>query len=254
MVDSQWNTKTPKPPYDSSVGKAPANPPLIHTSGEQKLNGMSEYSHHNLNNLSQTFHRLIDSNGGFLIKQIDGLVNMFMPQKNESVSGGSSTTVDKHVAHHIGGTENKVAKGDIGKQSACNVIEGAGGTKHSGANLGATENTQDGHTYKMSTGDHIETRDGSLHISLGTDYMKSVGGNDMTLINGDFSVSANGNVDIQAGTGNFHVSGAESVQANSPGPITVTSLTSITFVCGSSRISMTPTGVTIVSPRIDLNP
>jgi len=109
--------------------------------------------------------------------------------------------------------------------------------------MGASESK----SYATSQGDVVEEHAGNYHISYEKDFVAAVQSNMITMVSqGDYALN------IQAG--NYDTQIMQKARIYAADDILIESLTNITLQVGASSITMTPTNITIVSPRIDLNP
>jgi len=135
---------------------------------------------------------------------------------DERVGGGSRSQAQNGTHHENGEHETKAVAGAV---------------------TAATESS--GKIYSKGG-------DGHMHHAGDLTFAVEEGGVHYNVAQ-DFSVTATG--------GLIHLNSSGDITVDSSGSnITVTSPTQITFKVGSSSIVMTPAGITMIAPRIDLNP
>lgn len=170
-------------------------------------------------------------------------------ETRDYVAGGRSEHTDGHKDMSIESTLREVITGDHNFQGGRNGYLGYAENLISGAKnefkgiMGASESK----SYSTSQGDVVEEHSGNFHISYEKDFVAAVKSNMITMVNeGDYALN------VQAGNYDAQIMQKARIYASSD--ILIESLTNITLQVGASSITMTPTTVTIVSPRIDLNP
>jgi hypothetical protein len=164
-------------------------------------------------------------------------------------AGGRSEHTDGHKDMSVESTFREVIAGDHSFQGGRNGYVGYAENLISGAKnqfkgiMGASESK----SYSTSQGDVVEEHSGNFHISYEKDFVAAVKSNMITMVNeGDYALN------VQAGNYDAQIMQKARIYASSD--ILIESLTKVTLKVGASSITMTPTGITAVSPLIDLNP
>lgn len=194
-----------------------------------------------------SFHA--DSHDPAAIGNIKGKMNKNGDWTTEHLDGEGNTNNIKHgvdksssqakSADTVGHSDDRVGGGSRSQsQNGTHHENGEHETKAvGGAATAATESS--GKSY---------SKGGDGHVHHQGDMVTSVeeGGKHFNVAK-DFTVTATG--------GLIHLNSSGDITIDSSGSnITVTSPTQITFKVGASSITMTPAGITVVGPRIDLNP
>ena len=156
-------------------------------------------------------------------------------------SGGSSKHNDGNQASSTKGQTHNVTVGSRGIETGKDTHDGNGGSKVEGTGGdGQFENHTGGNKFVTTSGDIVSQHDGNRHTSVNGDVVEAVVGNKYNTVNGEHGLFVqNGNFDIQISDGQMRIA----VSSN----LTIISNTSISFVCGCSSITMTPTSISIIS-------
>lgn len=185
--------------------------------------------------------------------------------------GGHSFTSEAHSETYIQNTNKLTVEGDNSKEIGKNDLLAIAGQRIKSVLGGTVENTGAGRseapTYRMSEGDHVQEHSGHSHNAYEKDYVSSVGGNKIDMVQGgDYAMHVQkGNYDVQVSAGKLHLmTTADDLIANSNVKVLlqVGTLAKITMdpakiklqVGDASYIEITASNIKLVSPRIDLNP
>ena len=92
--------------------------------------------------------------------------------------------------------------------------------------------------------DETTAIDGSVKLTIGKNRDETIGGSSVTKTGGDFKVHAAGVIELDAdGSGKMH----------SLGQVTISSEQGISLRVGASTVSITPAGVKITAPLVEIN-
>lgn len=162
-------------------------------------------------------------------------------------AGGYSKHSDGNRSVSTKGQSHHVVSGSKGTEVGKDIHEGSAGSKLSGTGGdGMFENHTGGNKFIATSGDQIALHDGNQHMAVNGDMVMAVSSNKYDTVNGEYGIFIQqGNFDVHAQGGNVQVSAVQT--------ITVTSNTTLKFVCGTSSIIMNQSGVTINSPNITIN-
>lgn len=179
------------------------------------------------------------------------LTTSFNYETRDYNKGGHSSTHETHVETYVKDTRKVTVEGDNSKEIGRNNYEVTAGQKIASALEGTIENSAAGAseapTYRLSEGDLIQEHSGNYHQSFGKDKVQNITGNKITMIKeGDYACH------VQSGNWDTQVSSEGRLYTSKD--LLIESETKITLKVGSSTIVITPSNITLVSARIDLNP
>lgn len=181
-------------------------------------------------------------NGKFVQVVRDNFFNYTKGGTTSTIDGATDTRVKSHERKSVsGGSHSEIA----GKKSE--AVQGGSTT--------ITQGTQSSIIVSASPGGEND------HYTAG-DETSVHSGNKNSMVEGDVFNVINGNLIVQNKGENFEtvqggnkssvIEGKYKLDAESD--ITIESQTKITLKVGESTITMTPSGIIIKSPRVDLNP
>lgn len=237
------NKKVP----DAKASTSPGDYPYIF--GSRDTNGAGVVTGVDPNKPNESYRSEINHDGSFETREIsakfDGMVTSHNHHERHN-AGSSSKNNDGNVDTSGQATMNSNVKGDSGSAS--------GGTEYKGSNKsigGAADSSTSvspgGKSYKLYNDDVIEYMSKDKALSVDGNEIIAIGGSSVSMISGDYGVHVQG-------SGGLDLQSESKAQLNCLSDIIITSLTTITLVVGASSIVLTPSTITIKSPKIDLNP
>jgi hypothetical protein len=153
----------------------------------------------------------------------------------------------------------------MGTASGGDHFKGHGGKEIGGSSEGGHHHT-DGDDFRTSKGNVVQAHEGDLHTShegdhvstvIGTKYHTTVGDHGINVQEGSFDTKVNNGklrFDVKSNMSLLSHDQINLYVGEGTGVINLTAVNKITLTVGSSKIEMTPSGITIVGTRIDLNP
>lgn len=194
-------------------------------------------------------------------------VRVSMGKKHEYGVDGASVTNDGHVDEKVKGTKRSNVDGSRHQETAKNVSEAGGGVKIEGTKDSKYDAQTKGDKFGTTKGNVVTEHTGNVHtVNIGDVVNVYKGNFHETVSDGDAGINVQqGNLDTKVNSGKMRFEVEKNVSLIShdqinvlvdkgAGTISMTAINKITLTVGGSSITMTPDNVTIVSPRIDLNP
>lgn len=217
----------------------------------ETTNGKKIVSYDNPNKPNEAWEYTFGHGGDYRTNQIDenfkGLTTELKHQCHSYISEGCSEQNDGHNDKNKELTDNDNTKGD--KQSASGKTSMEGSEKKiSATSQGSFNAATEGNSYEFVKGDRLSNREGSEYSSIEGDEVKSVTGSKIQIVQeGEFQTHVqSGNMDTRVEAGKTKIYSSDE--------IILESQTKITLKVGSSTIVIDGSSITIVSPKIDLNP
>lgn len=270
-MSDTFNQKSPKDPRNRGVSK----PTYPWFSGELGIGGLRKIIYSDPDKPDQAYVEQVNHDASFIIQEASGLKNVLNNELREYTSKGHSLAIDGNHAEYGKSNKNSSYDKDIGSTSGGSHYRGSGKVENHGSAQGSVHNDSDGSSYKIANGDQIMTYSGHVSVNYEKDHVIGVNGNNLDIVGGEYGINAKGNVSIQSIGAGLHAYGYANVVANSPGPILVESKTqgveikgyanvhvdsqgailietpvSITIKCGSSVITLTPSGINITASSV----
>lgn len=199
-------------------------------------------------------------------------VRVTMGKKHEYGADGASRTYDGHVDEKVGGTHRQAVDGSKHTEVAGNKFEAGGGIAISGTKDSKIDSQTQGDKFETTKGSLTTERTGNVHSSIIGDYVASVDGQrHETIKTGEYGIHVqDGSYDLRIETGKSkfyslddmlsesttkitNMVGASSNTIMTPSEITIQTTKKITIQVGGSKIEITPSGIKMTAPRIDLN-
>jgi len=253
-----FNKFLEKAPYDD--GRASPDYPWIHGSGG--LLGDRTIVHANPDKPDEAYLEKIHHDGTFEHKEANGLLSKIAKEVREYISGGHSHNSDGNKADHTQGNKNTDAKGDMGTASGGDHFKGHGGKEIGGSSEGGHHHT-DGDDFRTSKGNVVHAHEGDLHTNhegdhvstvIGTKYHTTVGDHGINVQEGSYDTKVNNGKLRYDVKGNMSLLSHDQINlyvGEGTGVINLSASNKITLTVGSSKIEMTPSGITITASAVN---
>jgi len=173
-------------------------------------------------------------------------VNVTVGKQHKYNADGHSSTTDGHKDEKTSGTKRDATAGGHHSETAGNKYEAGGGTKIA-SSKDSQINHSDGDGFHITEGNLITDHTGSVNHNYTGDLVQQVTGHKIDMINGEYGVHISaGNYDMQLDDGKARLKASSDILIESD--------SKITLKVGGSTITITASNITIVSPRVDINP
>ena len=192
--------------------------------------------------------KIYHTNGTYWeINETGRVVNNVVGKQYQYNADNVATTMDGHNDTKVYGTQRTNIDGSTSSETGGNEYSGTSGITVNG-NKGSVYNAStEGDRFDTTKGNVVTDHEGSVNYNITGDFVQQTTGNRAEMIDGEMSFNVQGgNMDTQVDGGKYRV--------KADGEILIESDVKITLKVGKSTITMLPSKITVISPKIDLNP
>jgi hypothetical protein len=248
MVDT--NKKLPKHVWDDKE----VTPKKGFTTGWQDILGNKEFTYASPSEPEKYSYQKTRASGSYETVHFDQkkaeVITNFQPGEQRGyVAGGKSTQIDGHQDNNTESTHRINVAGDYGTANKTWYHTSTEGTvmAHNRYKDEYVVAASESKSYYGTYGDHATEHEGNWHEGFKKDHVEAIAKNKITMVEGgDYALH------VQKGNADTHI--AQKGRIYSGSDMLIESKTKITIKVGASTITITPSNITIKSPRIDLNP
>lgn len=248
MVDT--NKKIPAHSWDYGE----IVPQYGYTFGYQDILGGHKYTYANPAEPEKFSYQKLNASGSYETLEYNSDKNEIKTNLNTGetrayTAGGSSEQTDGHKDTNVESTSRENVTGDKGvsyKTGYETATEGkiAAFREYKKEFITSASESK---SFVGSYGDQVNEHSGNWHESFEKDHVQAVTGNKITMIQkGDYAIH------VQSGNYDTHI--AEKGRIYAVDDILIESTTKITIKVGGSTVVISPSNITMISDRIDLNP
>lgn len=268
MVD--LTPKLPKHPWDDKE----IEPVYGRTFGRKGPNGECEICYSDVEAPDKFSWQKMEATGSFSAMSADSSEKQNNTELNVGnrfsyIADGDSSQVDGHRDTNTMSTERRNCMGDIGESGKKNMVVFTEGKVEAidGGHVKIVSADSSSWSGTGTYGDQVNEHSGNWHAAFEKDHVQAVKKNKITMIEeGDYAIhTQTGNFDLEVSSGKLHLmTKSDNLIANSNVKVllevgsqskVIVEPSKVKLQVGEgSYIEITSSGITMVSPRIDLNP